>query len=62
MKVAQAVLVWLFIGMAVLHAGKITWDANGKPHIEHSGKKERGCHSGGFKAFTSENNATKKCK
>jgi hypothetical protein len=52
----------LFISLIVVaNAGKVTWGADGKPHIAISGEV-KGCHNGGINSIGKENNSTKKCK
>ncbi len=58
MKFVKLALLFLSL-VAVANAGKVTWGADGKPHIESSGD-EKGCHNGGINSIV-DNNATKKC-
>jgi len=44
-----------------VQAGKVTWGANGKPHIESSGGDLKGCFSGGINSVK-DNNDTKDTK
>jgi hypothetical protein len=54
--------VVLFVSLIVVaNAGKVTWGADGKPHIEMSGAV-KGCHNGGINSVAEDNNSTKKCK
>lgn len=52
--------VLFFSLIVVANAGKVTWGADGKPHIESSGN-EKGCYNGGINAIAEDNNSTKKC-
>jgi len=54
--------VVLFVSLIVVaNAGKVTWGADGKPHIEISGAV-KGCNNGGINSVGQDNNSTKKCK
>jgi len=51
--------IFLLLGlMIVANAGKVTWDSNGKPKIEASGKPIKGCNQGGLKELIKDKNST----
>jgi len=39
-----------------VQASKVTWGADGKPHIESSGGDLKGCFSGGVNSIGEDNN------
>jgi len=55
-------IVLLLLLIVVANAGKVTWGADGKPHIEMSGEDVKGCHKGGINSIVQDSNSTKKCK
>jgi len=60
MKLKQIIILLCLV--VVAHAGKVTWNAEGKPSIELSGSDLKGCSNGGLKELIKENNTTKeKC-
>ena len=55
-------IVVLLTVVVSVNAGKITWDANGKPIIAKSNKPVKGCHQGGLETMSNDSNKTKtKC-
>ncbi len=52
-------IVMLFVLLVVFaNGGKVTWDGNGKPQIEASGKPIKGCNQG-LKELLNDNNSSK---
>ncbi len=60
MKFVKHIVLLLSL-IVVANAGKVTWGADGKPHIDMSGQAPKGCHNGGINAIADDNNSTKKC-
>lgn len=54
-------IVLLLSLIVVANAGKVTWGADGKPHIESSGTEGKGCYNGGINSIAQDNNSSKKC-
>ena len=55
-------IVLLLSVVVAVNAGKITWDANGKPIIAKSDKPVKGCNQGGLETMSKDANKTKtKC-
>ena len=57
MKILHITLLFL-LSMVVANAQKVTWDANGKPHIESSSKPIKGCLSMSLEDFSKDNNSS----
>ncbi len=52
----------LFMVLALLtvaHAGKVTWDSDGKAHIEKSDTPREGCQSVSISDLGTDSNSTK---
>jgi len=60
MKILHITLLFL-VSMIVANAQKVTWDANGKLHIESSSRPITGCSSISLEDFSKENNSSS-CK
>lgn len=60
MKFVKHIVLLLSL-IVVANAGKVTWGADGKPHIESSGGDLKGCMNGGINSIAQDNNSTKKC-
>ncbi len=52
-------IVLLLTVVVAVHAGKITWDANGKPIIAKSNKPVKGCNQGGLETMSNDSNKSK---
>ena len=52
-------IVLLLTVVVALNAGKITWDANGKPIIAKSNRPVKGCHQGRLETMSNDANKTK---
>jgi len=57
MKILLITLLFL-LSMVVANAQKVTWDANGKLHIESSSKPITGCLSISLEAISKDNNSS----
>ncbi|SFV71610.1 hypothetical protein MNB_SV-13-948 [hydrothermal vent metagenome] len=60
MKFVKHIVLLLSL-IVVANAGKVTWGADGKPHIEMSGGDLKGCMNGGINDMVQDKNSSKKC-
>jgi hypothetical protein len=52
-------MIFLLLGsMIVVNAAKVTWDSNGKPKIEASGKPIKGCNQASLKDLLKDRNSS----
>ena len=52
-------IVLLLTMVVAVNAGKITWDANGKPIIAKSNKPIKGCRQGSLETMSNDANKSK---
>lgn len=60
MKILPITLLFL-LSVVVVNAEKVTWDANGKLHIESSSRPIQGCSSMSLEAFSQDTNSSSSC-
>jgi len=60
MRIVQIVFLLSMI-IGTVNAGKVMWDANGKPVIAEANKPVKGCNQGGFDAIVKDSNRSSSC-
>ena len=60
MRLVQIVFLLLMV-VVTSNAGKITWDADGKPVIAETNKPVHGCNQGGLDAVVKDANSSAGC-
>ncbi len=58
MRFVQIVGLFVLV-MVFANGGKVTWNGDGKPHIEASTTPIKGCNQGGINDLIKENNGSK---